>query len=127
MQLLKPIFLNIKVNNGVLWFTYFFLFFGVFLLLLLVYLRFQLENALQRILSCKFAKFSFLNCLQSLRCGVAFPPFIAQKLKFSIKDFFNKCVQINSFLRISSQLLKKSLTENLSFWAVFFLQNILVI
>ena len=32
----------------------------------------------------------------------------AQKMKFSIKDFFNKCDQIRSFLRISSHLLKKS-------------------
>ena len=28
----------------------------------------------------------------------------AQKLKFSIKDFFSKCDQIRSFLRIWSQL-----------------------
>ena len=32
----------------------------------------------------------------------------AQKMNFSIKDFFNKCDQIRSFLRISSHLLKKS-------------------
>ena len=36
----------------------------------------------------------------------------AQKMKFSIKDFFNK-----SFLRIWSDLLKKSLMENLIFCA----------
>ena len=34
----------------------------------------------------------------------------AQKMKFSIKDFFSKCDQIRSFLRIRSHLLKKSLT-----------------
>ena len=35
--------------------------------------------------------------------------FTAQKRKFSIKDFFSKCGQIRSFLRICSHLLKKSL------------------
>ena len=33
---------------------------------------------------------------------------IAQKMKFSIKDFFSKCDQIRRFLRIWSYLLKKS-------------------
>ena len=42
----------------------------------------------------------------------------AQKLKFSIKDFFSKCDQIRSFLWIGSHLLKKSLMENFSFCAV---------
>ena len=42
----------------------------------------------------------------------------AQKLKFSIKNFFNKCNQIHSFLRIWCPLLEKSLMENFSFWAV---------
>ena len=41
----------------------------------------------------------------------------AQKMKFSIKDFFIKCDQIRSFLRIWSHLLKKSLTENFIFCA----------
>ena len=35
----------------------------------------------------------------------------AQKMKFSIKDFFNKCDQIRRKLRIWSHLLKKSLME----------------
>ena len=41
----------------------------------------------------------------------------AQKMKFSIKDFFSKCEQIRSFLRIWSHLLKKSLMENFTFCA----------
>ena len=41
-----------------------------------------------------------------------------QKIKFSIKDFFSKCNQIRSFLRVWSHLLKKSLTENFIFCAV---------
>ena len=40
------------------------------------------------------------------------------KKKSSIKDFFSKCDQIRSFLRIWSHLLKKSLMENFIFWAV---------
>ena len=39
----------------------------------------------------------------------------AQRVKFSIKDFFSKCDQIRSFLRIWSHLLKKSLMENFIF------------
>ena len=42
----------------------------------------------------------------------------AQKMKFSIKDFFSKCDQIRSFLRIWSHLLKKSLMANFIFCAV---------
>ena len=43
----------------------------------------------------------------------------AQKMKFSIKDFFSKCDQIGSFLWIWSHLLKKSLMKNLIFCAVY--------
>ena len=42
----------------------------------------------------------------------------AQKMKFSIKDFFSKCDQIRSFLRIWSHSLKKSLMGNFIFCAV---------
>ena len=42
----------------------------------------------------------------------------AQKVKFSIKDFFRKCEQICSFLWIWSHLLKKSLMENFILCAV---------
>ena len=40
-----------------------------------------------------------------LRTGI----YTTQKKKFSIKDFFSKCDQIRSFLRIWSHLLNKSL------------------
>ena len=43
----------------------------------------------------------------------------AQKMKFSIKDFFSKCDEICSFRRIWSHLLKKSLMENFMFCAVW--------
>ena len=42
-------------------------------------------------------------------------PFTAQKMKFSIKDFFSKCDQIRWKLRVWSHLLKKSLMENYFF------------
>ena len=41
----------------------------------------------------------------------------AQRMKFSIKDFFNRCGQTRSFLWIWSDLLKKSLIVNLIFCA----------
>ena len=44
--------------------------------------------------------------------------YTTQKMKFSIKDFFSKCDQIRSFLRIWSHLLKKFLMENFIFCAV---------
>ena len=39
-------------------------------------------------------------------------------MKFSMKDFFSKCDQIHSFLRIWSHLLRKSFMENFNFCAV---------
>ena len=44
--------------------------------------------------------------------------FIAQKVKFSIKDFFSKYDQIRRKLWIWSHLLKKSLMENFIICAV---------
>ena len=46
--------------------------------------------------------------------------YTAQKMKFSIKDFFSKCDQIRRKLRIWLRLLKKSLNENFIFCAVLF-------
>ena len=43
----------------------------------------------------------------------------AQKMKFSIKEFFSKCDQIRRKLWIWSYLLKKSLMENFIFCAVY--------
>ena len=42
----------------------------------------------------------------------------AQKMKFSMKDFFRKCGKIRSFLLIWSHLLKKPFIENFIFCAV---------
>ena len=60
------------------------------------------------------------HCVRKLICDL--PPliyFTAQKMKFSIKDFFIKLDQIRRFLRIWSHLLKKFLMENFIFCAVF--------
>ena len=46
-------------------------------------------------------------------------------MKFSFKDFFSKCDQIRSFLRIWSYLQKKSLIENFTFCAVWLCKDIL--
>ena len=45
-------------------------------------------------------------------------------MKFSIKDFFSKCEQIRSFLRIWSHLLKKSIMENFIFCSDVFKKHI---
>ena len=50
--------------------------------------------------------------------------YTAQKMKFSIKDFFSKCDQILRKLRIWSHLLKKSLMENFIFCAVLLIVSI---
>ena len=44
--------------------------------------------------------------------------YMAQKIRFPIKDFFSKCKYIRSFLRIWSNILKKFLVENFIFCAV---------
>ena len=49
--------------------------------------------------------------------------FTAQKIEFSIKDFFSKCDQIQRKLRIWSQLLKKSLMENFIFMQCLVLRS----
>ena len=47
----------------------------------------------------------------------------AQKMKFSTTDFFSKCDQIRTFLRIWSHLLKKSVSTSFfvqcnSYWTI---------
>ena len=47
----------------------------------------------------------------------------AQKMKFSIEEFFSKCDQNRSLPWIWSHLLKKSFMEKFIFCAVYFLQE----
>ena len=60
-------------------------------------------------------RFSFLQLLLT---------HTAQKMKFSIKDFFSKCDQIRRKLLILSHLLKKTLIENVIFCTVSFQANV---
>ena len=46
-------------------------------------------------------------------------PFTAQKMKFSITDFFSNCDQIRTFLWIWSHLQQKSVMENFIFVQCF--------
>ena len=58
-------------------------------------------------------------CFVHLRLSKENQRYNAQKMKFTIKDFFSKCDEIRSFHRIWSYLLKKSLMENFIFCAPF--------
>ena len=64
--------------------------------------------------SCN-GNFFIHNCFVIGISQVYYEPDTAQKIKFSIKDFFSKCNQFRSFLRIWSHLFKKSLMENFIF------------
>ena len=60
-----------------------------------------------------------LHCRQVLIfVSMQYSILTAQKMKFSIKDFFSKCDQIRRKLRIWSHLPKKFLMENFIFCAV---------
>ena len=50
---------------------------------------------------------------KSLKESWNFDWYRKKKMKFSIKDFFSKCDQIHSFLRIWSHLPKKPLMKSL--------------
>ena len=68
-------------------------------------------GTLAQVFSCNFNKFHRTLFLQNISCT-------AQKMKFSIKDFYSKCDPIRSSLQIWSYLLKKSLIENFIYCAV---------
>ena len=77
----------------------------------------QLNMVICPILECSHhITTSQFICIASPLTDIA--TFTAQEMKFSIKDFFSKCDQIHSFLRIWSHLLKKSLMETFIFCAV---------
>ena len=67
--------------------------------------KFQIRNVSMKIWWSK--------CERSLLARVN-----AQKMKFSIMDFFSKCDQNQRRLRIWSRLLEKPLMENFIFYAV---------
>ena len=53
------------------------------------------------------------SCLLNLEIKVLY---FAQKMKFSIEDFFSRCEQVRRKLRIWSHLLKKFSMENFIFF-----------
>ena len=71
--------------------------------------------------------FDFLTCLQFQMIWENLFPYTAEKMKFSIEDFFCSCNQIGSKLRIWSHLLKKSLMKNFFFCAVIYMQAFLIL
>ena len=71
----------------------------------------KLRNDIENDMKVERWQFLYLHIILKL--------FIAQKMKFFINDFFHRCDQIRSFLRIWSHLLEKSLLENLIFCTVF--------
>ena len=83
------------------------------------------KNIEQHNSKCEHFSHSVFCAYQSVfRNGIA----LHKKLKFSIKDFFSKCDQIRSFLRISLHSLKKFLMENFHFLCsfYFFIQTVVL-
>ena len=78
----------------------------------------HLRKTLSRIL--KIQMISYVSWLAFLLCQMMLHYVTAQKMMFSIKDFFSKYYQIRRKLRIRiwSYLLKKSLMKNFIFCAV---------
>ena len=80
------------------------------------------KSALKTFLCIKFLLIVEVRRLKNFKyCKT----FTAQKMKFSIKDFFSKCDQIRGKLWIWSHSLKKSLMENFIFYAVIRSKNAL--
>ena len=70
-------------------------------------------------LSFLWRTFRYFVNISTINCTTPKTIDTAQKMKFSIKDFFSKCDQIHSYLRIWSHLLKRSLMESVIFCAVW--------
>ena len=77
------------------------------------------EMLLEEFVQKVFCKKDVLKSLKKkIRKVTAVDVYTAQKMKFSIKDFFSKCNQILRKLRIWPHLPKKSLVENFIFCAL---------
>ena len=75
----------------------------------------------QRLLQTSYHSFQYHHRIHFLLIkGSTITNGTAQKMKFSIKDFFSKCDQIHRKLRIWSHLLKKFSMESFMFCAVWF-------
>ena len=84
--------------------------------LVLVFLLLTLNRYKQSV--TWFAEGLWIFVVLGLILSLPITPNIAQKMKFSFKNYLGKCDQIHSFLQIWSHLLKKSLIRNFIFCAV---------
>ena len=84
------------------------------------FLKRRLDTNLRQVLiDIKYTRDWQLGLQKNLEDSVVKPIiFTTQKMKFSVKDLFNKYESIRSFMRICSHLLNKFLTENLIFCAL---------
>ena len=71
-----------------------------------------LENLKMSTSMGSFCQYHIRFQLRKYRRVISHDTDAAQKMEFSITDFFSKCDQIRRFLQIWSHLLKKSVTEN---------------
>ena len=68
---------------------------------------------------CRIYLCTFFKLIYGDHCAMNLDKFhTPQKMKFAIKDFFSKCDQIHSFLRVWLHLLNTSFMENFIFCAV---------
>ena len=96
--------------------------------ILMVYFDTRKILIFQKLLKCPFPCFLFMIYIKILLRNslMSRNSLTAQKIKFSLTDFFSKCDQIRRKLRIWSHLLKKSVMENFIFCAVSFLKPTLL-
>ena len=75
----------------------------------------QMVNSVRVLLFLLRTKVHQLMLIENRKIIMLIEKALHKKMKFSINDFFSKCDQIRSKLRIWSYLLKKSLMENFIF------------
>ena len=75
------------------------------------YLRAVLNEIAAAILKPEFRRIPAIECFYQILqiWNIIFKDITARKIKFSIKDFFRKCDQIRSFLRIWTSFFEKSI------------------
>ena len=84
-----------------------------------LWLQIQVENYVnQQQITYSEMSLSMCNMIWLKKNSLECSRYTAQKMKYSIKDFFSKCDQIRRKLQIWSQLLKKSLMKNFIFCVV---------
>ena len=91
-----------------------------FIFVLIIIITFKIVLVPRPCLSWMLKVIQYWNFVKNLRNRLVNTRFdAAQKMRFSINDFFTKCDQIHRKLQIWSHLLKKSLMGNFIFGAVW--------